>query len=107
MKLFTKDNFGYVFQATVIIFLFSYSPVTSGNKANENLYQKISVDSKPVTELKIISEFGKKETEPAVFNYIFKSQRLADKDFKLSENNFSDDKRSEQIIEPLRISFFK
>jgi hypothetical protein len=105
MRLFTKDTFGYLFQAVVIIFLFGYSPVTSGNKANENLYQKALVISKPFTDLKIITTSEKKQIEPAVFNYIFKSQLPADKDFKLIVNSFSDDKRSEQIIEPLSMSF--
>jgi hypothetical protein len=105
MKPFTKDTFGYLFQVAVVIFLFSYSPVTSGNKANEKSYQKALMISKPVTGLKSITASVKKQIEPAVFNDILKINLSADKAVKTEEKNFTKDNTSEQLTEPFSISF--
>jgi hypothetical protein len=105
MKLFTKDTFGYLFQAAVIILLFTYSPAASNNEAKEGLYQKILVVNKPNTNLLITTKSGKKQIEPAVFNYIFKTKLTADKAVKPGENNFIDYNTGGQLTEPFSIGF--
>jgi hypothetical protein len=105
MKPFTKDTFGYLFQAAVIIFLFTYSPAASNDKATEGLYQKIVVVNKPNTGLKTITKSGKKQIEPEVPNYIFKTKLTADKAVKIKAKDPAGYNTNEQFAGPFSLNF--
>lgn len=105
MKLFTKDTFGYLFQAAVIIFLFSYSPVAYHNQILDNSISKNLRNTQPDIRLNIINKPDKINIEPEIYNYIFKKKSSANKLLKINQNNFDTTNINEQFAQPFKIGF--